>query len=1620
MRLIRDKLLLIIILVIMNSQSSVAQSISETINYTLIGLPGLIQTGIATVTDFTTMVFEIKKTVKDAQPPIPLTDDEMTNLNYVNIGGGQLFYAVLRDPLGSGKLLMREIVKIADDLYAQQGEVPELEASVSLQQSVLYSHTMIDGKVYTMSFSVELRESPTGNSRYMIIDNVHVEPASIEMHNFENTFLTDITIMLSGTRIPRIQRQYWDDISSSNYRRIIKFDKSLITPGPITAVLDVSAVGILGTKSRGEFVFSTTPISFPPNPPVLMAISKQNSIQISVSNPQSGVDHYELYRNLTSTESIQSPPFKIFSGNVYEDMDIENGKRFYYKVLAVNATNLKSNASNEVNGLPLRQYNVTANLSNTAVGVNAILDISGQVQTLEGQPVTNASVSISVPEMEWIVGNVFTNSSGYYSKQFNAPSIAGNYDLRISVGNENDGAVVLKQFNVSERPERYHNLAITSLDLNNKIQSRGQSLQATATISNQGISNETGALLDHRLLDESGAEVFSASQSLSLNKGINQAFVQAYIIPYTLPLGNYVWRSDISTNNKYDELKGNNRTSATIYIDTNYTTPIYRTHPYQLDSLGDSIVVDRITVRLTSKTSTSVTLLVGTESTGPLYPVLDESHYWLNSGKTFVVVPTSLFTTDTTVQVKFYAGISNTQTTVTPFKQFVKKGNSGTYCVTCPGGTTISNTGYSFPFGNDKNKFNSWSSSFISVPGQNNSANLSFTIPSTENTQDYSTFFAWSDNTSRYYKELRLRCVPVHDLQIVGTIQVTNGETNFMPGDVVNISGVVKNAGGYAEKPFVQLSITRYDTLVYSDFVELSLSSGSSQSFSFVWSTLGLPVAPYSVTVSAPQGEDETSGNNQQSQSVILIAPFSLTVNITDFPKVYEISDSIKIRCSVTDGINNNVVSTASILATVKNPDNTIREIQLTWRSATNCYEGYIYSYLGGNYNISATAEHKRYLQGHAQKQAHTYVDVQLSLPFSSMLLTQGGAIDLICSSVGDIAGFAADLVYDHNRAKLVKIVESSFLNEMKNIPTSVNYSDGNDRTVVGITRLQSHQWGAISFTNQVVGSAFCIGREAGNVQFQLQNVGLIASDGTPMAVRVGASKVLAVTTQNSALVLESDKTTTVLNRTDTTNLYAVGAYGLQSVAGEITFDPTSLEIVNMIEDSTLNEKGKVQTVFAKSIDNISGHLTFGISRTGSFDHGISTNVDRIARITYRSRKNGQVFLSLSNTGMFSSYENMNLPHFSMDQTITVQELPASDSAHVAISPAKSNVNIDSVFTVAVTVANVQNLFALATNISYNPTQLRYVTATEGAFMNSDGSANTSFNCVCDTSSGILFVGLTRLGSTIGGVSTDISRTIFTLKFRRLTINATSIDFGNFGLLKPDGVTRIPTSTQPGEVTFPNIQLPLKIFLEGAFNAGLLTTTLNSSALLPLTSETAYAAASYVYTPRTVTSIPNTNIVDWILVELRSGTAAITKIATQVGFIKKDGSIVDIDGTSPLSFSVAAGNYYIVIRHRNHLAVMSVAPVTLSGTTALYDFTTGQDRAYGTNPMVLLSTGAYGMYAGDANKSGFITAADINDVISNLNLNAYLSSDANLTGYTTASDINIMIANLNKNSQVPN
>ena len=219
----------------------------------------------------------------------------------------------------------------------------------------------------------------------------------------------------------------------------------------------------------------------------------------------------------------------------------------------------------------------------------------------------------------------------------------------------------------------------------------------------------------------------------------------------------------------------------------------------------------------------------------------------------------------------------------------------------------------------------------------------------------------------------------------------------------------------------------------------------------------------------------------------------------------------------------------------------------------------------------------------------------------------------------------------------------------------------------------------------------------------------------------------------------------------------------------------------------------------------------------------------------------------------------------------------------------------------------------------------------------------------------------------------------------------------------------IPCTLHVGDA---GIDVSLSVLLEGPYSGSTMNTSLNTAGYLPLTQPYNVAPWNYPGT-ESVSSIPNSNVVDWVLVELRetSGGASTatpsTMIDRQAGFVLNNGTIINIDGASPLRFTVEiTENLFVVVYHRNHLGIMTANAVTLSGGEYIYDFTTGEGQVYGgPNAHKEIATGVWGMVSGDADANGEIDNKDKNDFWKAQYGNVgYLSGDFDMNGIVGTAD----------------
>ena len=224
----------------------------------------------------------------------------------------------------------------------------------------------------------------------------------------------------------------------------------------------------------------------------------------------------------------------------------------------------------------------------------------------------------------------------------------------------------------------------------------------------------------------------------------------------------------------------------------------------------------------------------------------------------------------------------------------------------------------------------------------------------------------------------------------------------------------------------------------------------------------------------------------------------------------------------------------------------------------------------------------------------------------------------------------------------------------------------------------------------------------------------------------------------------------------------------------------------------------------------------------------------------------------------------------------------------------------------------------------------------------------------------------------------------------------------------------------------PILALDLTVFLEGPFNGTTMNTNLVGLTDFPLSQPYNITPWNYNGTEY-VGAVPNTNVVDWVLVELRDASDAAnatsaTMIDRQAAFLLNSGKVVGMDGISTLQFNNSlTQQLFVVIWHRNHLGVMSSYNLIESGGTYSYDFSTGATQAFGSSSAhKQIGPGVWGMMGGDGNRDKLISNTDKSPLWEiQSGKQGYIESDYNLDNQSDNKDKDdIWEPNLGAGSQV--
>ena len=124
---------------------------------------------------------------------------------------------------------------------------------------------------------------------------------------------------------------------------------------------------------------------------------------------------------------------------------------------------------------------------------------------------------------------------------------------------------------------------------------------------------------------------------------------------------------------------------------------------------------------------------------------------------------------------------------------------------------------------------------------------------------------------------------------------------------------------------------------------------------------------------------------------------------------------------------------------------------------------------------------------------------------------------------------------------------------------------------------------------------------------------------------------------------------------------------------------------------------------------------------------------------------------------------------------------------------------------------------------------------------------------------------------------------------------------------------------------------------------------------------------------------------------------------------------MDMDGTSALVFpNMQAEDYYLSIRHRNHIGIRTLNPITFTASSGInLDFTDTAVAVLGTESRKDVN-GVQLLWSGDATADNTVNASDRSESWNERNQPGYLTVDVNLDGNCNAGDRSLTWNNRNK------
>jgi len=204
------------------------------------------------------------------------------------------------------------------------------------------------------------------------------------------------------------------------------------------------------------------------------------------------------------------------------------------------------------------------------------------------------------------------------------------------------------------------------------------------------------------------------------------------------------------------------------------------------------------------------------------------------------------------------------------------------------------------------------------------------------------------------------------------------------------------------------------------------------------------------------------------------------------------------------------------------------------------------------------------------------------------------------------------------------------------------------------------------------------------------------------------------------------------------------GASDLGAYEFKMNFNPSVVNVLDVVDGSFLGSTGRTPIPLVKSIDNTAGTLAFGAVSIGT-DPGPS-GTGTLATITLKAMGAGSTPLDLFGVKVSNTQ--------GVEQSVTVQDgTVLVGGAVVRIHPAVSSVEVCDNFTVDVMIDGASNLGAYEFKMSFDPSVVHVLDVVDGSFLGSTGRTPIPLIKIIDNTAGTLAFGTVSTDAGVPGPS---------------------------------------------------------------------------------------------------------------------------------------------------------------------------------------------------------------------------------------------------------------------------